>query len=620
MTGFITLNLYFGTKYDIINIPYSRQNLRNEATKTITVTGQVVWQTTFLQSIRANIDDYQDIVGAQFAEIIDENTPPLMQHWYEVVGYNQVSRKTVELGLLYDPLLSIGIQHITNISGIMQRWTVDNDEHFKYIFSEEPIDQIDAFEYYYATVNNVDITTQGKTIAGFPYDMTQAPSILEYVNSDGTNTNIYSPVLTGSNTQTTFTTNIPDSFSFLDGFSYYLWNPNPNNVVYKTYNQAVSLGYDLISNAYILPSSGLIVITSDSSFIVSIVGQSDNYNTGLALYDSTYRNNKANEIGTFFTLYNEFTGDSVTVNNFDLANTTIDVFVNPYSDGCFYARFSGYLNDSNGVSGLIKSCGWQPLTITSNVGFGTALNTINNTINKDVISVSERAQYRTADVNADTQLAALRTSSENQLISQFYRAFSNVMNTPINNIKNSALNNISEQLVSGILTNRTAATGVSNIASLYNANISNIADIMSQQRNALTTQGNIGKTVPPLAKFAQANVYSANSYVFKIRKSTYSANDKKRADNFFTAYGYNVNNAVLNNPNQLYCRDNFTFIQADNVEITGVDNGVDLTRLRDIQTIKYIQDRFSSGIRIWKTTPNYNWDTITNPITGVQNG
>lgn len=622
MNGRVTLTLYFGTKYDVINLPYSQNSIRTEATKTLVLDGQVVWQTTFLNSIRVNVADYQEIVGAQFAEIVDTSNPPLYSHWYEVVGYHQLSPKTALIGLLYDPLLSIGFDHITKITGIINRWTVDNDKPFKYIFSTEPINQIDQFNYSYAKFNPVSLESGGTPIAGFPYNMTVAPKVEEYINSDGTKTNIYTPVLNGEFDPTFFSTDIPNNYTFYDGFRYYLWTASQNSVVYQTFNAAISLGYDLQSNSYILPPSTIFSMQqADNGGYTLIKASKIDYNAPFPLAETSYRNNKANEIGIIFTLYNECTGDSVTVNNYDLLSTAISVFANPYSDGSFYARFSSYLKDSNGVSGIVKSCGWQPLSLTSSTGLGTALNSINNAIKQDVISVTDRAQTLGIETSLQNTFITGRTNYENTILGAARDAYqTGIKGITSANSTNDAISAGIGALGGAVFTGKIAVRSgeaLERVAiNTYNTAIINLGETIAQQKRALSVEGNIGQTVPPLCKFANANIFSSNAFSFTVRRSSYSDNDRKRADDFFTAFGYNVNKIILNSPEQLRCREKFVFIQADDVQIWEVNNGIDLTRLRDYNTLKYIQDRFSGGIRIWKTTPNYDWSTITNPIVG----
>ena len=85
-----------------------------------------------------------------------------------------------------------------------------------------------------------------------------------------------------------------------------------------------------------------------------------------------------------------------------------------------------------------------------------------------------------------------------------------------------------------------------------------------------------------------------------------STNDKIRANKFFRWYGYNVDTLPLNDASQLYARENFTFIQADNVIITDTKTATNMTRLHDSGTIVKIQEKFSSGIRIWQTNPDFD--------------
>ena len=80
--GSVTITIYFGTQFNDLNVPYYNKLIRDSATKTLELTGQYVWQNTWLRDIRVNVEDYQDIVGAQYAVISDEGTESQGAHWF----------------------------------------------------------------------------------------------------------------------------------------------------------------------------------------------------------------------------------------------------------------------------------------------------------------------------------------------------------------------------------------------------------------------------------------------------------------------------------------------------------------------------------------------------------
>lgn len=613
--GSVTITIYFGTQFNDLNVPYYNKLIRDSATKTLELTGQYVWQNTWLRDIRVNVEDYQDIVGAQYAVISDEGTESQGAHWFVVRGYQQVSQKTAELVIEYDPLLSIQIMNFKTISGTLNRWTPDsaNDGHFRWIYTDEPINQADKFVYSYFRHSCVDESKALNPVVGFPYDMTEPPTIALYQNQDGTRTNIYYVKMPYSKEITNFHSTANESIDFNDGMSYYLWRPKEGNLVYESYNKAVGLGQDLTSNAYMLIASPLIVIhLGDNGFIESLTGQVLSQETGLALYDTQYENNKTNDLGIFFELYNEVSGQSVQLANYNLLNTALELSVDPYSSGCFYARFKGYFGDNIGFSGQIASGPFKSYSINSTTQFNvqSAYMQTNNQIQ------SIETQYSAQRIIADNQLKSDTLSNASALGQGTLNAVSGgitaalLMSNPIT-------------FIGGATTGISAATGAinsfvnyatndTNLERMYTANLDASRMVRNQQVAALRTSGTLGKVAPPVFKLNNSVNVSGASYTFVVKRSNLSQNDKQRADIFFRMYGYNVDKLPLNDVSMLNARQRFTFVQADDVEITSTVTADNMTRLKDPQTVDRIKERFSAGLRIWNINPDYNY-TIQNP-------
>lgn len=613
--GSVTITIYFGTQFNDLNVPYYNKLIRDSATKTLELTGQYVWQNTWLRDIRVNVEDYQDIVGAQYAVISDEGTESQGAHWFVVRGYQQVSQKTAELVIEYDPLLSIQIMNFKTISGTLNRWTPDtaNDGHFRWIYTDEPINQADKFVYSYFRHSCVDESKALNPVVGFPYDMTEPPTIALYQNQDGTRTNIYYVKMPYSKEITNFHSTANESIDFNDGMSYYLWRPKEGDLVYESYNKAVGLGQDLTSNAYMLIASPLIVIhLGDNGFIESLTGQVLSQETGLALYDTQYENNKTNDLGIFFELYNEVSGQSVQLANYNLLNTALELSVDPYSSGCFYARFKGYFGDNTGFSGQIASGPFKSYSINSTTQFNvqSAYMQTNNQIQ------SIETQYSAQRIIADNQLKSDTLSNASALGQGALNAVSGgitaalLMSNPIT-------------FIGGATTGISAATGAinsfvnyatndTNLERMYTANLDASRMVRNQQVAALRTSGTLGKVAPPVFKLNNSLNVSGASYTFVVKRSNLSQNDKQRADIFFRMYGYNVDKLPLNDVSMLNARQRFTFVQADDVEITSTVTVDNMTRLKDPQTVDRIKERFSAGLRIWNINPDYNY-TIQNP-------
>lgn len=613
--GSVTITIYFGTQFNDLNVPYYNKLIRDSATKTLELTGQYVWQNTWLRDIRVNVEDYQDIVGAQYAVISDEGTESQGAHWFVVRGYQQVSQKTAELVIEYDPLLSIQIMNFKTISGTLNRWTPDsaNDGHFRWIYTDEPINQADKFVYSYFRHSCVDESKALNPVVGFPYDMTEPPTIALYQNQDGTRTNIYYVKMPYSKEITNFHSTANESIDFNDGMSYYLWRPKEGDLVYESYNKAVGLGQDLTSNAYMLIASPLIVIhLGDNGFIESLTGQVLSQETGLTLYDTQYENNKTNDLGIFFELYNEVSGQSVQLANYNLLNTALELSVDPYSSGCFYARFKGYFGDNTGFSGQIASGSFKSYSINSTTQFNvqSAYMRTNNQIQ------SIETQYSAQRIIADNQLKSDTLSNASALGQGALNAVSGgitaalLMSNPIT-------------FIGGATTGISAATGAinsfvnyatndTNLERMYTANLDASRMVRNQQVAALRTSGTLGKVAPPVFKLNNSVNVSGASYTFVVKRSNLSQNDKQRADIFFRMYGYNVDKLPLNDVSMLNARQRFTFVQADDVEITSTVTADNMTRLKDPQTVDRIKERFSAGLRIWNINPDYNY-TIQNP-------
>ena len=613
--GSVTITIYFGTQFNDLNVPYYNKLIRDSATKTLELTGQYVWQNTWLRDIRVNVEDYQDIVGAQYAVISDEGTESQGAHWFVVRGYQQVSQKTAELVIEYDPLLSIQIMNFKTISGTLNRWTPDtaNDGHFRWIYTDEPINQADKFVYSYFRHSCVDESKALNPVVGFPYDMTEPPTIALYQNQDGTRTNIYYVKMPYSKEITNFHSTANESIDFNDGMSYYLWRPKEGDLVYESYNKAVGLGQDLTSNAYMLIASPLIVIhLGDNGFIESLTGQVLSQETGLALYDTQYENNKTNDLGIFFELYNEVSGQSVQLANYNLLNTALELSVDPYSSGCFYARFKGYFGDNTGFSGQIASGPFKSYSINSTTQFNvqSAYMQTNNQIQ------SIETQYSAQRIIADNQLKSDTLSNASAL-------GQGALNAVSGGITAALLMSNPKTFIGGATTGISAATGAinsfvnyatndTNLERMYTANLDASRMVRNQQVAALRTSGTLGKVAPPVFKLNNSVNVSGASYTFVVKRSNLSQNDKQRADIFFRMYGYNVDKLPLNDVSMLNARQRFTFVQADDVEITSTVTADNMTRLKDPQTVDRIKERFSAGLRIWNINPDYNY-TIQNP-------
>ena len=298
-------------------------------------------------------------------------------------------------------------------------------------------------------------------------------------------------------------------------------------------------------------------------------------------------------------MYNEVSGQSVQLANYNLLNTALELSADPYSSGCFYARFKGYFGDNTGFSGQIASGPFKSYSINSTTQFNvqSAYMQTNNQIQ------SIETQYSAQRIIADNQLKSDTLSNASALGQGALNAVSGgitaalLMSNPIT-------------FIGGATTGISAATGAinsfvnyatndTNLERMYTANLDASRMVRNQQVAALRTSGTLGKVAPPVFKLNNSVNVSGASYTFVVKRSDLSQNDKQRADIFFRMYGYNVDKLPLNDVSMLNTRQRFTFVQADDVEITSTVTVDNMTRLKDPQTVDRIKERFSAGLRIW---------------------
>lgn len=605
--GKVDIDIIFGTNFDYINIPYSKTLLRSNAKKIMSFTSYIEWQSSRLSTIRLNIDNFEEIEGAQFIEVKPKNSPTYI---YIVLGYYQLNKKCVEIGLMYDPLLSIGINNITAVHGILRRWTVKNDAPFSYTFTSEPLNQIAPYKYEYFKVNNITNANTFRQIVGFPVDLTTAPEITQYTNPDDTVTNIYYPLLSTNISPTTFTINFdetnPLDTIFNDGLRYQWWTPGEENKSKTNYNLAVALGYNLISSSYLLPymTNYTLNFSNDGITLNNITGNIKKFNNPMTLFNddnNTYNNQKTQEIGVFFALYNIFSGDNVIINNYDLTDTNVTVYCNPYINGGLYARFDTYKKDVFGLTGLVKSIGYSPATLTSDTGYNATTNAIDAMMKANNISTYETTQKNNIEME--------RNIAWNNAMQQ---GLNSGLSVGLNAVDFMATGNPMAVVSGGInaaqnIVNQVAMAA--NASQRYSTQMENLNLEINLQRQNLNLTGTLGVIQPPLTKYAETTTPSLEGYNFVVQKAYLSDIDLKVADIFFTAYGYNVSGITLSNTAQLNCRKRFTFIMADDVTI----NSTYPEKFRNLEDLQYIKTRFANGLRIWQVAPNYDY-TILNEV------
>ena len=625
--GKVIVKIYFGTLYDDINIPWMTHSIRTSATKTITTDGNFVWQTAWLSSLRVSVDSTDVVEGAQFVEIA--YTDGRRSRWYQVLSNQAVNNKTVDLGLYYDVLLTVGMDNITGISGTLKRWSVNDDAAFKWIGSPEPVGQTAPYNFSYFSYNCAD-GTSGTPLVGFNASLDDQPEIKLYQNSAASETSsayIYYPSLSQVPAQgTIFNSTIGGTFQITDGLAYYDWNTA--GTAKQNFDYAVGLAYDLVTNSYILPASSLISVTKvDSSRVTQVIGGTDTKATGLSKTDGGYNNAKAGEIGIEFTLFNPMSGDSVSCNNYDIKDNSVSVILaaHPYSGGSFFARFRNYQGGSTG--GWVKSASWRPYTLTAGAAAGQSSALLDYATSVDSYQSAYNYQsglrnitYAGQNINTEYQRKNIDLAEKVANYSLGGTALSSVISAAGEIVGGGTGISSAGGLVNGALS---LASQQASLA-LQRSQLDELTTLQAEQRlldvgyayhnyrrqmQAAALNLQVALSAPPACKYATSSLTAADSYNFVVRKATLAAADRLRMDRFFTAYGYNTDGELLNSVTQLNTRTRFTFIQADNVYLQSSTAQIPL----DLQTLNEIQTRFSAGLRIWPETPDFDWSKA-NPI------
>lgn len=624
--GQVNIDIYFGLLYDDLNVPYNtNQQIPAEATKVLSFESYIVWQTTYLTSVIINIDNYQEIVGAQYARIFDVGTENHGYHWFTVAGYTQVAQGACLLTLAYDPVLTLCPAVIKGCTGVIQRWTVSNDSSVTWLQGEEPIDLLAPLQYTYYTYNPLN-GLGPRQIVGFAYNLTAAPEVVTYTNPGGIETQVYYPKVSSSTTPTKFQTALDTDYTFNDGLAYHAWVPSTVSKTYENYNTAVALGMDILAQGYLLPNTDLVTTDLSNGIYTTLTGGTTSFTpAGMSLTDTQYNNRKTGSINRFFTLYSPFSGDSVTVHNYDLNSLQIQVYINPYVSGCFMAKFSSYLKDTTGITGFVKTPGWQPLTITSNTGFGSMSNTITAIQSLDMLDISSMNQqsgldvgYTGTNMSLDTQGENLQVSSLMNILGSITGMIESGVSGGANGVLNSAMAGINT-IASYNNSTRTLDTNRSIAQMTYDTNSFNLEQMRNVQRRILEYQGNAGKLTPALIKYAGSNAYTSKTWNICVRQAVPAVSDLQRIDRFFTAYGYNVKGLQLTTANQLAVRQRFTFIQVEDFVITSFQTTDDVARTNDARTVTSLKQRYAAGLRIWKEKPDYDFSK-SNPITIIGGG
>lgn len=625
--GYVNFTVYFGTYYDAINIPWDSQQIAREATDSKTYNGYYVWQSTWLSTIVINLEtDFQEIVGAQYVEMTDIGTEYPGNHWYTVLGYQNLNNGACELYLEYNPYLTLPFSMMSgynwSCSGTFNRWTVDDDSTYRWIQTPEPVDLAAPLVY---TYKRYDPTSDDTIpLVGFPYMMSTAPTVETYGDSG-----VYYPKLNKVlESEFTIKTDYGTKTS-KDGLAYYYWDSTAP--CYENYNLALALGMDIICQGYKLPVTSLIpelASLSPGQRAIKLTGSYTTWDPQLSLADGGFANAKTGYTNIFLTLYNEASGDSVTVNSYELSTDNVTVGANPYITGGFWARFQSYLKNTAGDTGVVKAPPWEALTVSSTTNYNAASNLLAIYAAKDLLSV----QHLQTQQNIEREYTATKNNIQTQTLNSLesnYTSQGNSLIGAIGSLLGALGGNVGSAAsgaISGIqstmsfdtaesIRTRTAQTARDNALEARNMARDHENQLYNAQMAILNYQGNLGQCQPPLIKYAQSGAYNANTFTFCVRRAAPAYSDRQRIDHFFTAYGYNVNGLQLTSFTQLKCRKRFVFAQVDNFKYTPYNpaNNTHSSRVLDDLTRNYLTNMMARGVRIWRTKPDFDY-SISNPI------
>lgn len=184
----------------------------------------------------------------------------------------------------------------------------------------------------------------------------------------------------------------------------------------------------------------------------------------------------------------------------------------PYSSGCFYARFKGYFGDNTGFSGQIASGPFKSYSINSTTQFNvqSAYMQTNNQIQ------SIETQYSAQRIIADNQLASSQLSNTvgyaTSAIGDIGKMFAGaaLMVSPVTTTTGLGL--LASSGMNLVSSTANTLTTDYNLTRMYEANLEAARMVRNQQVAALRTSGTLGKVAPPVFKLNNSVNVSGASY------------------------------------------------------------------------------------------------------------
>lgn len=264
---------------------------------------------------------------------------------------------------------------------------------------------------------------------------------------------------------------------------------------------------------------------------------------------------------------------------------TIEMRVDPRSDGCPYFRFTSYRGDT--THGLffmnaVKGLQWQNAPLIYQGASGSLLN-----------QYKYNAQMAIATENKNYMLEALRIQDDQNAVNTMMDMAGGV----ISGVANIADGRIGTGVGNMLDAAGTFINGYYNAESIYNSKNHQIASY-NASRNAeyqsMLIQNNV---VAPSVNFPISEGirdYVGNTCL--VYRTYYTNTDAQRIDKILSMFGYRhttpLTKALLTN------RSKFNYIQASGVAVS--NNNIPMW-MRD-----GIAAQFGVGMRIWHTLPNVN--------------
>lgn len=608
-----TVTLFYDTTFDSVNIPDSPALLKEFRSKQF----NSVWVKQDREIIEIKIEGkWDDVKNADYCSLKGENTTDIEQ-FYFVTAMNMLNDNVCRMTLVEDVINSVGgIQNINFIDGWAKRLSVGSDELFENIIEEPftnsqelvtetyPLAQFGAYE------NSVTIVAATINLASESLNKADV-----YVNTEDESFKVTVPRVNEIPAlETKLTLTMPNGELLTVSYPGVFLFDYSNALVKNNIEKIRSLGLEsTIIGCYRLPKSYIKNFSTDENGaqIIDLLGEQIN-NLGIVTEDGnlgftynypdyTPNNKKVYSQFNEFTFFSQTSGEQMTVPGSGLYNgvvqiPTVDIIVNPGPGGFPILRPS-YVkkqktDKNNFTINSINGAIWAEAPLTFSAASGDAVTRAAMAITKSQALADWDYNFSAEKIwsNRLKDLGGLVGGSTSALpgssATERQGALVTTKGYNLDSLKQGG-NIISSMLkTSGDVVDYDPARD----REYARANMRrNMARERLQYEQVLNLTGvDITFNAAPDLQIFLGNI-------FCVMTNRLSEKDLKRFDDFLTRFGYSVSEELTKD--KLFTRNNFNYVQADSVEVTG---NSDLTRRRQIA----ISEIFETGIRIWHVKPS----------------